>query len=74
MPVIFFDIGDTLATPVFSVSGELLGFTVFPEALEALEALRERALRMGVISNRGDIPPETVTRAVAAAALVAANA
>lgn len=64
MPVIFFDIGDTLATPTFSADGELLGFTVFPEVLQALEALRERALRMGIISNRGDIQAKTVTRAL----------
>ncbi|HEX8291218.1 MAG TPA: M20/M25/M40 family metallo-hydrolase [Pyrinomonadaceae bacterium] len=70
MPIIFFDIGDTLATPRFSADGGLIGFTVFPEALAALEALRARALRMGVISNRGGVPAADVTRALEASGLL----
>lgn len=70
MPVIFFDIGDTLATPRFAADGSLIGFNVFPEALAALEVLRARSLRMGVISNRGSIPAEVVTRALEASGLL----
>lgn len=70
MPVIFFDIGDTLATPRLSADGGLIGFTVFPEALAALEALRARSLRMGIISNRGSIPAADVLRALEASGLL----
>lgn len=40
MRVIFFDIGDTLATPIFDERNRLVGFEVFPDALWALEVLR----------------------------------
>lgn len=69
MPIIFFDIGQTLATPRLDANGQLIGFTVLPGVLEALEALRERALRMGIISNRGNVPAVTVTRALDASGL-----
>lgn len=61
-PVIFFDIGQTLATARLDANRRLIGFTVLPGVLAALEGLRERSLRMGIISNRDDIPAETVTR------------
>lgn len=64
MPVIFFDIGQTLATARLDANGRLVGFTVLPGVQEALERLRERSLRMGIISNRGNVPAETVTRAL----------
>src|SRR5687767_4843715 len=60
MPVIFFDIGQTLATARLDAKGELIGFTVLPGVQEALEGLRERSLRMGIISHRGGIPAGTV--------------
>lgn len=60
MPVVFFDIGDTLATPIFSPDDRLTGFNVFPEARTALEALKARNVRMGIISNAGDELPATV--------------
>jgi len=68
--VIFFDIGDTLATPRLAANGSLIGFTVFPEAQAALEALRARSLRMGIISNRGNIRAEVVRRALRASGLL----
>lgn len=61
MSVVFFDIGDTLATPIFAKdSGRLSGFNVIPEALKALQALQQRAQRMGIISNAGDEQPAHV--------------
>ena len=69
MPVIFFDIGDTLASPIFSEDDRLQGFTVFPEAFAALEALKSGGYRMGIISNAGDEKPETVNDALREAGL-----
>ena len=60
MPVIFFDIGQTLATARLDAHGRLIGFTVLPGVLGALAALQARELRMGIISDRGDIPRPTV--------------
>lgn len=60
MPIVFFDIGDTLATPVLSPDNRLLGFNVFPEARQALESLAAKNIRMGVISNAGDEEPARV--------------
>ena len=60
MPVVFFDIGDTLATPIFAPDDRLMGFNVFPEARTSLEGLRARNIRMGIISNAGDELPANV--------------
>lgn len=49
----------------------LIGLTVLPGVIAALEALRDRSLRMGIISNRGNVPPETVTQELDAAGLLA---
>lgn len=64
MSVIFFDIGDTLASPIFSADNRLQGFNVFPEARTALEFLKSRQLEIGVISNIGDEAPENVNNAL----------
>lgn len=61
--VFFFDIGDTLATPVFD--GDNLRFIVLPGAREALVSLWERNIRTGVISHAGD-DPQAAERANAA--------
>ncbi len=55
MRVIFFDIGDTLATPIFDEQDRLTGFNVFPDALEALEDLLPRPFRLGVILKPGGL-------------------
>lgn len=61
MRIIFFDIGDTLATAVLDGStGELSRFDVLPHVMETLQTLRDRGQRMGVISNPGDLSPEDV--------------
>ena len=70
MAVIFFDIGQTLATARLDAHGRLIGFTVLPGVREALEGLRERSLRMGIISDRGGIPAETVTHELDRAGLL----
>ena len=64
MPVVFFDIGDTLATPVFTQDDRLEGFNVFPEARIALESIKQRDLRMGIISNPGNENPDNVNLAL----------
>jgi bacterial leucyl aminopeptidase len=65
VPVILFDIGDTLATPIFSPADDHLeDFAVYPDARDALERLRTRGLRMGILSNAGAEPPEMVNAAL----------
>ena len=61
----FFDIGDTLGTPIFSaIDGHLENFAIYPEARTVLEELNQYSLRMGIISNRGDEPVEVVNAAL----------
>ena len=70
MPVIFFDIGGTLATPIFSVVDDHLeGFEVYPDARDAIEELQARGLRMGIISDIGAESAETVNGALERAGL-----
>ena len=64
MPVIFFDIGGTLASPIFSADNHLQGFNVFPDAWTALEFLKSRQLEIGVISNIGNEIPSNVDNAL----------
>lgn len=70
MPVVFFDIGDTLATPVFTQDDWLEGFNVFPEARTALASVKQRGLRMGIISNPGNENPDNVNLALDRAGLL----
>lgn len=58
-PVVFFDIGGTLAAPRISPSGDLAGLDVYPGVLDVLGRLQGRGVRMGVISNT----PDGATRA-----------
>ena len=52
---VFFDLGNTLGTPVVSPSPpQLTGFDVFDFAVPVLTELRDRGLRLGIISNTGD--------------------
>jgi leucyl aminopeptidase len=69
MPVIFFDIGDTLASAVFSDDDRLQKFNVFPEALTALESLKSGGCQMGIISNAGGESPDAVNDALRAGGL-----
>jgi Fungalysin metallopeptidase (M36)/Peptidase family M28 len=53
---ILFDLGDTLGTAVFSASPvRLIRFDVFPFVPSLLKSLRDRGLRLGIISNTGDM-------------------
>jgi bacterial leucyl aminopeptidase len=51
---IFFDIGDTLATASFPSGGSNLVLTVLPGVVAVLTKLRERSIRLGIISNTPD--------------------
>lgn len=70
MPVLFFDIGETLAHPTFSDTGDLTGFDVLPGVHDVLEALKQRGLGMGIISNAGDEKPERVNQLLDACGLL----
>ena len=53
--VVFFDLGGTLGSPVFSPAPiHLAGFQVFPFVPSLLQQLKERGLEMGLISNTGE--------------------
>src|SRR5262245_43640191 len=61
--VLFFDLGDTLGTPVLSPPpSHLIGFEVFRYVPSILQELRDQGLRLGVISNTGDDPGTAVSR------------
>jgi bacterial leucyl aminopeptidase len=67
---VFFDIGNTLASVTVSPSGDRIDrLAVYPYVLGVLAELRERGARLGIISNRGDIPAEEVNQALHAAGL-----
>jgi bacterial leucyl aminopeptidase len=52
---VFFDLGDTLGTPVLSPPpAHLVGFEVFAFTTTILKELQANSLRLGVISNTGD--------------------
>lgn len=69
MPVVFFDIGNTLAEPVIR-NEHLVGLRVFPEARDALTALQDRRFPLGIISNAGNELPETVNRVLSECGLL----
>lgn len=63
--VFFFDIGDTLGTVRFNDAQTLIErIDVFPDVPDALRTLSQSGARLGIISNRGSIPPENVTQAL----------
>jgi leucyl aminopeptidase len=53
---IFFDLGDTLGVPVLSVDHSLERFEPFQFTQSVLMGLREKGMRLGVISNTGEEP------------------
>jgi bacterial leucyl aminopeptidase len=68
--VVFFDIGNTLASVSISASGDRIDrLAVYPYVPGVLVELRERGARLGIISNRGDIPAEKVNQALHSAGL-----
>src|SRR5262245_21689782 len=64
MPVVFFDIGDTLAIPILTEDNHLQQFTVLPKVKEVLESLKADGIRMGIISNPGSESTVTVKTAL----------
>ena len=75
LPVIFFDIGDTLAVAHFGPDNSLERFEVFPFVLQILGKLKStphsggQSLRLGVISNSGTISRQTLLSALSQSGL-----
>jgi bacterial leucyl aminopeptidase len=68
--VVFFDIGNTLASVTIAASGDRIDrLAVYPYVPGVLTELHERGARLGIISNRGDIPAEEVNHALRTAGL-----
>jgi leucyl aminopeptidase len=61
--VIFFDIGDTLATASQDAAGRLV-LNVLPGVPDILDRLQRAGLRLGLISNTGTETTETMRRAL----------
>ena len=63
--VVFFDVGDTLATVAVSPAGDSISrLDVHPQVPSILRGLRERGVRIGIISDRGSIPAADVDQAL----------
>jgi len=61
----FFDIGDTLASVTVAATGDRIErLAVYPYVPAVLGQLRDRGVRLGIISNRGPIPAEGVNQAL----------
>ena len=67
---LFFDLGATLVDPVFGPDGKLTGFTAFPGAKAGLQRLAESRLRLGIISDTGDVDVGLIRTALAANGLL----
>lgn len=61
-PVIFFDIGDTLGTPIISPSYRLESLNLYGYVPSILQQLRARNIRIGIISNIGEDSSENIKR------------
>src|SRR5687767_584320 len=72
-PTVFFDIGDTLASPVLAGSPRrLASLEVYPYIPKILDGLTADGIPLGLISNIGPVTPENVqdvTEALDAAGL-----
>jgi hypothetical protein len=67
---VYFDLGDTLGTPVLSPPPiHLIGFQVFDTAMPVLDELNALGLRLGVISNTGDDDGAAVDAVLGAAGI-----
>jgi leucyl aminopeptidase len=67
--VVFFDIGDTLASVIIGPNDNI-EITPFPEVEHVLQDLRAHGAKLGIISNRGDIPEANVNNALKRAGLL----
>jgi bacterial leucyl aminopeptidase len=69
--VVFFDLGDTLGTAVLSAPPvHLTGFQVFSFVPDLLQGLRDRGLRLGIVSNTGADGHQTVNAVLLEAGLL----
>ena len=69
--VAFFDIGNTLASVRVSAAGDSIAeLNVFPDVLPVLEALRREGVRLGILSNRGPVPEQSINDALERAGLL----
>jgi FMN phosphatase YigB (HAD superfamily) len=67
--VAFFDIGNTLASVTRSPDSDRIELAVFGFVPPVLGELREKGVRLGIISDRGPIPAAHVNEALMAAGL-----
>lgn len=68
---VFFDLGDTLGTPVLSPPPlHLIGFNAFSFGPRILEELKAQGFYLGIISNTGDDPGTTVDQVLAIAGIL----
>lgn len=68
---VFFDLGDTLGSPVLSGQPPaLVGFDVFPFVPAVLSELKGRRLKLGIISNTGEDRGESVNSVLAPTGLL----
>lgn len=69
--VIFFDLGDTLGTPIISPPPlHIIGFDAFDYVPPVLQRLSSQGLRLGVISNTGEDPGVVVNQVLDAAGIL----
>lgn len=61
---IFFDIGETLASPVIDDDDRLLSVTPLPGARDTLARLRDAGYRLGIISNTGTETSDTMRQSL----------
>ena len=62
---VFFDLGATLVDPVLTSDGGFAGFKTMPDAAAGLQRLRDAKLRLGIISNTGNLDAERLRAALA---------
>jgi FMN phosphatase YigB (HAD superfamily) len=67
--VVFFDIGQTLATARLTPERRLAALEPLPGVLQDLARLQDAGLRLGIISNTGEETAQTMRRALVEAGL-----
>src|SRR4051812_42036212 len=69
--VAFFDLGNTLASVrVSATENRIEEMIVFADVPPVLRELRQKGVRLGILSNRGEIPEENVNEALKRAGLL----
>jgi FMN phosphatase YigB (HAD superfamily) len=62
---LFFDLGGPLVDPVIGPDGSFSGFTVLPDTASGLRRLADAKLRLGIISNTGNIDADLIRASLA---------